>query len=145
MKSAGLQAIEDGRTRAAVVRGNVMGRAVPGTTAAGQDIIIECPAERGRVLLAVAAERGRQEQLFAAGQFPFTCSNAAVSGREKLPVLVEEVGEVAEALQRPGRLSDEHRAHLRTELIQVAAVAVAWAESLDDHRPPSPAAPEATS
>jgi NTP pyrophosphatase (non-canonical NTP hydrolase) len=40
-------------------------------------------------------------------------------------VLVEEVGEVAAAMQ------DETDAELRTELIQVAAVAVAMVESID--------------
>ena len=55
-----------------------------------------------------------------------------MAGVHKLPVLSEEVGEVSEALQRPGLLSAAHRAHLREELIQVAAVACAWAESLKE-------------
>lgn len=42
-----------------------------------------------------------------------------------LPVLVEEVGEVARALTYDG-----NKEELRKELIQVAAVASAWADKL---------------
>ena len=43
----------------------------------------------------------------------------------KLAVLMEEVGEVSKAL-----IDGEPMARVRSELIQVAAVAVAWLESM---------------
>lgn len=43
-----------------------------------------------------------------------------------MPVLVEEVGEVARALCDNSDLE-----HLREEIIQVAAMAAAWADSVD--------------
>lgn len=52
------------------------------------------------------------------------CSSPYVSEAIKLAVLLEETGEVARAL-----LSNDPD-NLRTELVQVAAVAVAWLEGL---------------
>lgn len=52
------------------------------------------------------------------------CSSNAVRGPVKMTVLMEEVGEVARALL------DGNADQLETELVQVAAVAVAWLESL---------------
>lgn len=46
-----------------------------------------------------------------------------------LPILVEEVGEVASALTYEGEQN------LRAELIDVLAVASAWVESIDRARP----------
>ena len=75
----------------------------------------------------IRSERERQQALWP-GQ---TCREMAQQGRhqECLAILAEEVGEVARAL-------NEHQyqgapiAHLRTELVQVAAVACAWLEGL---------------
>lgn len=50
----------------------------------------------------------------------------------RLRVLVEEVGEVAEAMGRPEDGNGRH--DLRSELVQVAAVAVAWIEGLDGEK-----------
>jgi hypothetical protein len=109
LKSQALQAIKDGITRRAVI-------SAPAKSA----------EERlDRVIDAVAAERERQEQKHGRN----TCASPSVPNGFKLSVLMEEVGEVAQALQR-GVLDTKGREHLRTELIQVAAVAVAWAESL---------------
>lgn len=45
---------------------------------------------------------------------------------------MEELGEVARAIyERAPRWDDESRARLREELVQVAAVAVAWIEDID--------------
>lgn len=108
------------------------------------------------VLDLVHNERQRQEALREAGRFKSTCSDPAMSGYEKCAVLTEEVGEVSEhagdeidrrlvavlallmgrvahstkstegrTINRPRTAED-----LKKELIQVAAVAVAWAESL---------------
>jgi hypothetical protein len=70
----------------------------------------------------VLRERQRQEDLHA----PETCANPRMDGNVKLAVLTEEVGEVAKAWNDGDRPGHE----LRTELIHVAAVAIAWAESL---------------
>lgn len=52
-----------------------------------------------------------------------------------LPILIEEVGEVGQAIceveHGPGLARRGHMLNLRNELIQVAAVAVAMVESLD--------------
>lgn len=49
----------------------------------------------------------------------------------KLTVLVEEVGEVAKAVLEHSMRTPQGRYNLYRELIQVAAVAIAWAESID--------------
>lgn len=71
-----------------------------------------------QVLFEVARERKRQEVLRDAG----TIGSVDTDG-QRLAVLVEEVGEVARAMN-DGK-------GLREELIQVAAVAVAWLEAID--------------
>lgn len=109
--SAGMQAIADGRTRAQVVG----------------DPIFRHGSKTMDTLFEVAEERERQEKLVAAGKFSFTCASPLATDHDKLPILGEEFGEVCKELcdHRPG-----YRRRLRTELIQVAAVATAWAESL---------------
>ncbi len=72
-------------------------------------------------LMRVDAERLRQDRKW--GRAPGVWTNDAGI---KLAVLVEEVGEVARAVLERSDLG-----HLREELIQVAAVAVAWAECVD--------------
>ena len=74
-------------------------------------------------LAEVRRERWRQECAIRTGKIPWDCANPLVSDDAKLAVLGEEFGEVARALL-------EDRGTLRGELIQVAAVAVAWAEAL---------------
>ena len=89
------------------------------------------------VLHAIVAERDRQESLKAAGKFMFTCADEAMTDGECLAVIVEEIGEVAHEVNEViGRrltqgAREAYRARLRTELIQVAAVATAWVERLD--------------
>jgi NTP pyrophosphatase (non-canonical NTP hydrolase) len=50
-----------------------------------------------------------------------------------LPVLTEEVGEVARVLceNELGNLGDEATVRLREELVQVAAMATAWIDAID--------------
>ncbi len=67
----------------------------------------------------VGAERERQDARFGAERIH------GQSRHLRLTVLMEEVGELARAVLE----QDEHA--IRTEVIQVAAVAVALVESLD--------------
>ena len=82
-----------------------------------------------KVLLEVLDERRRQEQLFLDGKLGWNCSHVDVDLSLKHLALAEEFGEVAkEACLCVEGLGDGGR--LRAELLQVAAVAVAWAESI---------------
>ncbi|TLM92970.1 MAG: hypothetical protein FDZ75_05765 [Actinobacteria bacterium] len=76
---------------------------------------------------AITAERDRQER-----KFPGETCRAGIPDALKLTVLVEEVGEVArEILDGPTHSPDELRDRMHAELVQVAAVAVAWLEALE--------------
>lgn len=75
------------------------------------------------ILYAIDSERARQEGLRASGKF--TCADPLTGNMCKLPVLLEEVGEVAKAI------NERNRAEMKKELVQVAAVAVAWLEALE--------------
>lgn len=102
-------------------------------------------------LLLVLCERTRQDELKAAGRFTYTCADNGMTNAEKLAALGEELGEALDdyAALRLGVLlgrvarevltQEEHRLArdtvgtreaLRGELVQVAAVAVAWVEAL---------------
>ena len=60
------------------------------------------------------------------------CSSNQVSPEVKVMVLAEETGEVARViLDCGGLVLDEAVDDLRAELVQVAAVAVAWLESME--------------
>lgn len=69
-------------------------------------------------------ERLRQEQLKAEGRFDFTCADNIADG-DKLVILTEEIGEVARAIHQ-----NQPTEELYDELIQNAAISLAWAESL---------------
>lgn len=85
-----------------------------------------------RPLFLISAERARQELLKRKGRFKFTCADPEMTDYDCLAVLTEELGEVARAVQeRSGAVSDVHLLDLKRELVQVAAVAVAWFERLD--------------
>jgi hypothetical protein len=90
----------------------------------------------GDVLYEVYMERQRQEALKETGKFFWTCADPNQSGVRKLAVLGKEFGKITyEVAERMG-LEDRHPGHeaqqlwLYEALIQAAAVAVAWAESL---------------
>jgi hypothetical protein len=108
----------------------------------------------GAVILDVLAERDRQERRCeekrAEGFDWHSCASSRLTDGERLAVLVEEVGEVARELceaRAAGDLAaDEMRAHfarLREELVQVAAVTVAWIEGIDAVYPVDAGAREA--
>ena len=73
----------------------------------------------------IRRERVRQRVLVKAGLLQFDCADPAVDHVHKLAVLAEKFGEVARALRK------WDGDNLREELIQVAAVAVAWLESCE--------------
>ena len=81
---------------------------------------------RSDIYAAIDAERERQADKWG-GPHDWgsgDCSSPAVHDSTKLMVLTEECGEVARAVL------DLDVDATRTELIQVAAVAVAWLEAL---------------
>lgn len=89
----------------------------------------------GRAFAEIADERFRQEVLRSQGRFPYTCASKDLGDLEKFVILSEEVGELARAVVEVEKLAnDTHHADardaMRKELVQIAAVAVAWLESL---------------
>lgn len=80
-------------------------------------------------------ERDSQEERKADGRFTHTCADReGMTDHERLTVLMEEVGELArELLTQDGRRLARDTIGtpeaLRAELVQVAAVAIAWLES----------------
>lgn len=88
------------------------------------------------VLDDVANERDRQEQIGEAKRAQGidwrSCADPDMAGGDftRFTVLGEEFGEVANAVLETAYGSDNDR-HLREELVQVAAVAVAWCEAID--------------
>jgi hypothetical protein len=94
----------------------------------------------------VRTERMRQETLRESGKFLWTCAALHVSLDRKNSVLAEEVGEVAKEVVDIGIVDDKYKKEslefpwhrkrillirLRKELVQVAAVCVAWCEAID--------------
>lgn len=94
----------------------------------------------------IKIERERQQKLVDSGKFLWSCANILISLDRKMTVLSEEVGEVAKEVCDYGISQDKyarenmtfppHRTeyfllNIRKELIQVAAVCVAWIEALD--------------
>jgi hypothetical protein len=75
-----------------------------------------------RAIAALRVERMRQERLKAAGKFAYTPADD-IPDTDRLPMLVEEVGEVARAMC--------DGVGLYPELVQVAALALAWLEYLE--------------
>lgn len=92
------------------------------------------------VLNDVSHERVHQELRKRLGRFKFTCADAdGLTNPEKCAILGEEFGEVCrEALTQPDRrLATDSTGSLEAlynELVQVAAVAVAWAEAVYESR-----------
>lgn len=68
----------------------------------------------------IIAERTRQNAMINSGKIPHNCASNDVHPGIKISVLAEEFGEVAKAINDESS-TDE----LRTELIQVCAVALA--------------------
>lgn len=80
-----------------------------------------------RVGVLISTERDRQNVKFGWHENPDSGMANGIDDR-RLTILAEEFGEVAEAiLENDG--SPEAEAHLRDEIVQVAAVAVAWLQA----------------
>ncbi len=91
-----------------------------------------------RVLSAITDERVRQEQLRMSGKFTWTCLDKLVSNSEKLAVLAEEFGEVSKEIVEQliansqgctVEIFELFNDKIKKELVQVAAICVAWLES----------------
>jgi hypothetical protein len=87
----------------------------------------------------ITAERRRQRELLRAGKFTLDVAHPTPDETRKLRILTEELGEVAEAIDRlegcpKSALRIRHSA-LVAELTQVCAVAVAWLESFEATAP----------
>lgn len=86
------------------------------------------PIERQEIFQEITKERARQEKIHPLPKIKKTDSadlmavTQLIINSEFLSVLVEEIGEVAQALQGDG--------DLREELIQVASVSVRWLENI---------------
>lgn len=78
----------------------------------------------------VEAERERQHRMFLAGKHSFNCCFPHIEPKRKARILVEEIGEVANAIDEV-ECDRMNECHIKEELVHVAAVAVAWLESLE--------------
>lgn len=76
------------------------------------------------IYLKIWAERIRQEELKAAGKFVYTAADPECPDVTRITMLVEEIGEVARAMQ------NNDLDNLKEELTQVAAITFAWLEYL---------------
>lgn len=105
----------------------------------------------GGILLEIQRERERQEELKRAGKFLFTPADIIMTNPERLAILAEEFGKTAREVTEEIILETKARNQylhpkdsdvwnisrvallrkMREELIQVAAVCVAWTEGLD--------------
>lgn len=87
------------------------------------------------IFVLVTAERERQRELLRGGKISFDVAAAIPDETRKLRVLVEEIGECAQAVDLLEGCHAKQRAtrtaYLREELVQVAAVAAAWLESFE--------------
>ena len=111
------------------------------------------PEERTTsVLMFVSEERRRQDELVRKGKFLWNCASPGIPWAEKIAVLLEEVGEASRVVVEwmisrdkyaadpqlkvmPPHREAYFRTRLKTELIQIAAVCVAFAESLAEPEP----------
>ena len=84
-----------------------------------------------KIFAHIAFERARQERLKAEGKFEFSCADDGINDYERFSILAEEFGEVGHELNEGIPRDQANKEKLRDELIQVAAVCVAWVEHID--------------
>jgi len=87
---------------------------------------------RSEIYKLIEQERLSQQVCKDKGKFKFICSDKEMNELEKIAVLTEETGEVATAVLVREGLATDKNTNLKKELVQVAAVAVAWLESLEE-------------
>lgn len=79
----------------------------------------------------IKIERIRQEHLQRTDLIPYTAASTNVTNYQKIAILAEEVGEISKVLNDYYKTdADQRLSDLKSELIQAAAVCVAWLESL---------------
>lgn len=101
---------------------------------AGDDHIIKEVSRREQVFYRIYSERMRQERLKATGKFLYTCADPQMLSADKYLVLGEEFGEVGRAILNMQGYATDYKAGLediQKELIQLAAVCVAWLEFIE--------------
>lgn len=87
----------------------------------------------GYIFTLIEKERERQELLAASGRFKHTLRDRDLSEPCKVAVIMEEIGEVSrnvlsrQELVTDGSIGDDS---LMLELVQIAALSVAWIERL---------------
>lgn len=88
--------------------------------------------DRISLLREISEERGRQDVLKAEGRFEYTLAdNPGLDDMEKLYCILEELAEAGKAIMRSRGLVTDGDGHaLRKEIVQVAALALAWLEAL---------------
>ncbi len=96
----------------------------------------------GKAMTKIMQERCRQEELKKEGRFQFTCADKEMNLESCAIVLGEEFGELCRAILEFrnltfDRLSDQVLGHvglakIESEVIQIAAVAMAIAERFQD-------------
>jgi hypothetical protein len=77
------------------------------------------------ITVAIACERDRQNRLLREGKIANDCASPNVLPVYKVAVLGEEFGEVCKAV-----IERQDKEQLIKELVQIAAVSIAWLESL---------------
>lgn len=89
-------------------------------------------------LASVAAERVRQEhkcaEKRAEGENWLTCADPRNDDGTRLAILTEEFLEVVKEINDARAEQRDPAQNLRVELVQLAAVAVAWVEAIDADR-----------
>lgn len=84
--------------------------------------------KRASALSKITRERERQDILKSEGRFEFTAADSECPNHLRLEMLVEEIGEVARAKQ------NKDNGNLKEELVQTAAICLAWLEYLESVR-----------
>ena len=83
---------------------------------------------------AVVVERGRQRQLFREHRWPVQCESAVIDPLRKLRLVVEQLGEVAAAIDlleaATASETPQRRDEFQARLIELIATGLAWLESL---------------
>lgn len=91
------------------------------------------PIDNRQILKDIADERQRQDYLKSIGRFKYTLADDGLSDAIKLACIMEEVGEIARnILASAGKMTDGDPtpAAQYKELMQIAALCVAWMEAL---------------